>query len=121
MSSKNFFKARTILAPTLDIIEEVNNHLMAIIPVEELLNIINCSNLPPHKLILKIDVPVMLLMNVDHSSGLCNGTRLQVRKLENHVIECEVLMGNNVGHIALISRMNMVPTNETVPIRFQRR
>ncbi|XP_015960600.1 uncharacterized protein LOC107484558 [Arachis duranensis] len=32
MSSKDFFKARPILAPTLDIVEEVNNHLMAIIP-----------------------------------------------------------------------------------------
>ena len=32
MSSKDFFKVRTILAPTLDIVEEVNNHLMAIIP-----------------------------------------------------------------------------------------
>ncbi|XP_016206186.1 uncharacterized protein LOC107646515 [Arachis ipaensis] len=51
--------------------------------------------------------------------GLCNGTRLQVRKFGNHVIECEVLMGNNVGHIALIPRMNMVPTNETVSVRFQ--
>ncbi|XP_016162397.1 uncharacterized protein LOC107605142 [Arachis ipaensis] len=121
MSSKNFFKARTILAPTLDIIEEVNNHLMAIIPVGKLLDSINCSNLPPHKLILKVGVLVMLLRNIDHSSGLCNGTKLQVRKLENHVIECEVLTGNNVGHIALILRMNMVPTNETVLVRFQRR
>ncbi|XP_016204698.1 uncharacterized protein LOC107645232 [Arachis ipaensis] len=112
MSSKDFFKARTILAPTLDIVKEVNNHLMAIIPGEkklylssdsicmdkgnmesqldlygpELLNSINYSDLPPHKLILKI--------------------------------ECEVLTGNNVGHIALIPRMNMVPTNETVPVRF---
>ncbi|XP_016164494.1 uncharacterized protein LOC107607016 [Arachis ipaensis] len=140
-----FFKARTILAPTLDIVEEVNNHLMAIIPrggklylssdsicmdegnmesqldiySPELLNSINCSGLPPHKLILKVGVPVMLLRNIDKSSGLCNGTRLQVRKLGNHVIEYEVLMGNNVGHIALIPRMNMVPTNETVAVRFQ--
>ncbi|RYR34838.1 hypothetical protein Ahy_A10g049884 isoform J [Arachis hypogaea] len=53
--------------------------------------------------------------------GLCKGTRLQVRKLGNHVIEYEVLTGNNVGHIALIPRMNMVSTNETVPVRFQRR
>ncbi|XP_072071420.1 ATP-dependent DNA helicase pfh1-like [Arachis hypogaea] len=146
-SDQNFFKARTILAPTLDIVEEVNNHLLAIIPGgeklylssdsicmdegnmksqldlygPELLNSINCSGLPPHKLILKVGVPVMLLRNIDQSSGLCNGTRLQVRKLGNHVIECEVLTGNNVGHIALIPRMNMVPTNETVPVRFQRR
>ncbi|KAL1348491.1 hypothetical protein AAHE18_07G083400 [Arachis hypogaea] len=147
MSSKDFFKARTILASTLDIVEKVNNHLMAIIPGgeklylssdsicmdegnmesqldlygSELLNSINCSGLPPHKLILKIGVPVMLLRNIDQSSGLCNGTRLQVRKLRNHVIECEVLKGNNVGHIALIPRINMVPTNETVPVRFQRK
>ncbi|XP_020972971.1 ATP-dependent DNA helicase PIF1-like [Arachis ipaensis] len=87
----------------------------------ELLNSINCSGLPPHKLILKVGVPVMLLRNIDQSSGLCNGTRLQVRKLRNHVIECEVLTGKNVGHIALIPRMNMVPTNKTVPVRFQRR
>ncbi|XP_015944645.1 uncharacterized protein LOC107469782 [Arachis duranensis] len=91
MSSKDFFKARTILAPTLDIVEEVNNHLMAIIPGgeklylssdsicmdegnmesqldlygPELLNSINCSGLPPHKLILKVGVPVMLLRNID--------------------------------------------------------
>ncbi|XP_016162509.1 ATP-dependent DNA helicase PIF1-like [Arachis ipaensis] len=147
MYSNNFFKARTILAPTLDIVEEVNNHLMAIILEgqklylssdsicmdegnmksqldlysPELLNSINCFGLPPHKLILKVGVLVMLLRNIDQSSGLCNGTRLQVRKLENHVIECEVLTGNNVGHIALIPRMNIVPTNETIPVRFQRR
>ncbi|XP_057746381.1 uncharacterized protein LOC130965634 [Arachis stenosperma] len=35
MSSKGFFKARTILAPMLDIVEDVNNHLMAIIPREK--------------------------------------------------------------------------------------
>ncbi|XP_072058078.1 uncharacterized protein [Arachis hypogaea] len=147
MSSKDFFKARTILAPTLDIVEEVNNHLMTIIPGGEklylssdsicmdegnmesqldlygpkLLNSINYSGLSPHKLILEVGVPVMLLRNINQSSGFCNGTRLQVRKLRNHVIECEVLTGNNVGHIALIPRMNMVPTNETVPVRFQRR
>ncbi|XP_057739800.1 uncharacterized protein LOC130956861 [Arachis stenosperma] len=87
----------------------------------ELLNSINCSGLPPHKLILNVGIPMMLLRNIDQFSGLCNGTRLQVRKLGNHVIECEVLTGNNVGHIALIPRMNMVSTNETVPVRFQRR
>ncbi|XP_072066737.1 uncharacterized protein [Arachis hypogaea] len=83
----------------------------------KLLNSINCSDLPRHKLILKVGDPVMLLRNI----GLCNGTRLQVRKFENHVIECEVLTDNNVGHIALTPRMNMVPTNETVPVRFQQR
>ncbi|XP_057746484.1 uncharacterized protein LOC130965740 [Arachis stenosperma] len=147
MSSKDFFKARTILAPTLDIVKEVNNHLMDIIPGgkklylssvsicmdeenmesqldlygPELLNSINYCGLPPHKLILKVGVPVMLLRNINQSSGLYNGIRQQVRKFRNHVIECEILTGNNVGHIAMIPRMNMVPTNATVTVRFQRR
>ncbi|RYQ83053.1 hypothetical protein Ahy_B10g101668 isoform C [Arachis hypogaea] len=63
----------------------------------------------------------MLLRNIDQFNGLCNGTRLQVRKLENYVIECEVLTRNNVDHITLIPRMNMAPTNEIVLIRFQQR
>ncbi|XP_020963933.1 uncharacterized protein LOC107611169 [Arachis ipaensis] len=144
MSLKDFFNTRTILAPTLDIIEEGNNHLMAIIlrgeklylssdsicmderNMEsqldfygpELLNRINCSGFPPHKLILKVGVLVMLLSNIDQSNSLCNGTRLQVRKLGNHVIECKVLTSNNVGHITLIPRMNIVSTKETVLLDF---
>ncbi|RYR59710.1 hypothetical protein Ahy_A05g025648 [Arachis hypogaea] len=35
LTERDFFKARTILAPTLDIVEEVNNHLMAIISGEK--------------------------------------------------------------------------------------
>ncbi|XP_015932782.1 uncharacterized protein LOC107459082 [Arachis duranensis] len=86
MSSNDFFKARTILVPTLDIVEKVNNHLMAIIlggeklylssdlicmdkgNMEnqldlygpELLNSINCSGFPLHKLILMVGVPACL-------------------------------------------------------------
>ncbi|XP_020970185.1 ATP-dependent DNA helicase PIF6-like [Arachis ipaensis] len=112
MSTKDFFKARPILAPTLDIVEEVNNHLMAIIPGGK-------------KLYLSSDSIFMdegnMESQLDLYDGLCNGIRLQVRKLGNHVIECEVLTDNNVGHIALTPRMNMVPTNKTVPVRFQRR
>ncbi|RYQ95320.1 hypothetical protein Ahy_B08g090501 [Arachis hypogaea] len=87
----------------------------------ELLNSINYSDFSPHKLILKVIDSIILMRNTDQSSGFCNSARLQVRKLENHVIQCEVLTGNNVGHIPLILRMNIVLTNETVPIRFQRR
>ena len=63
----------------------------------------------------------MLLRNIDQSNGLCNGTRLQIRRLGNHVIECEVHIRNRIGQIALIPRMTMVPSNDTLPIKFQRR
>ena len=46
----------------------------------KILNEINCFELPPHKLDLKVEVHVMLLRNIDQSNGLYNGTRLQVRR-----------------------------------------
>ena len=41
---------------------------------EEFLNRLTPSGLPPHELILKKNCPVILLRNIDPSSGLCNGT-----------------------------------------------
>ncbi|KAL4330184.1 hypothetical protein AHAS_Ahas13G0374700 [Arachis hypogaea] len=63
----------------------------------------------------------MLLRNIDQSNGLCNGTRLLVRRLRNHVIECITLTGNKIGEIILIPRMNLIPNNETLPVKFQRK
>ncbi|XP_057761126.1 uncharacterized protein LOC130981559 [Arachis stenosperma] len=106
LKQSTFFKERTILAPTLDVVHEVNNHIMKHIEEDEkvylssdsmcveegsmeseldtftpdVLNAINCSGLPPHELILKVGVPVMLLRNIDQFNGLCNGTRLQIPK-----------------------------------------
>ena len=63
----------------------------------------------------------MLLRNIDQSNRLCNGTKMQVRRLRNHVIECTILTGNQIGEVVLIPRMTMVPNNETLLIKFQRR
>ncbi|RYQ98868.1 hypothetical protein Ahy_B07g086684 isoform B [Arachis hypogaea] len=76
----------------------------------DVLNSINCSGLPNHRLRLKVCVHVMLLRNIDPSNELCNGTRLQVRRLENHVIECNILRGDKSGKVVIISCMNMIPT-----------
>ncbi|GJV08193.1 ATP-dependent DNA helicase PIF1-like protein [Tanacetum coccineum] len=38
----------------------------------ELLNSLNFSGMPPHALCLKIELPIMLLRNVNPSQGLCN-------------------------------------------------
>ncbi|RYQ79324.1 hypothetical protein Ahy_Scaffold6g108051 [Arachis hypogaea] len=82
----------------------------------KVLNALNCSSLPPYKLTLKIGVLVMLLRNIDHSNGLCNGTRLQVRRFENHLVECEILTETRIRKITLIPRMNMVPNNDRISI-----
>ncbi|XP_072084752.1 uncharacterized protein [Arachis hypogaea] len=107
ISSVDYFKDKSILAPTLDVVTEVNNHVMSLLPGNEKvylssdtllnkdshleselytmntesLNALIYSGIPQHKLVLKIGVSVMLLRNIDQSSGLCNGTRMQVRRL----------------------------------------
>ncbi|XP_072081069.1 uncharacterized protein [Arachis hypogaea] len=144
LSVENYFKDRAILALTLDCVTDVNNKMTAGLPGQErvylssdsvcaeeenmefeldafspeILNGINCSGLPPHKLVLKVGAPVMLLRNIDQTNGLCNGTRMQVRRMRNHVLECKTLTGNKPGSIVLIPRLNLIPNNETLPVRF---
>ncbi|KAL4293134.1 hypothetical protein AHAS_Ahas18G0097700 [Arachis hypogaea] len=147
LSVENYFKDRAILAPTLDCVTDVNNKMTAGLPGQErvylssdsvcakegnmefeldafspeILNEINCSGLPPHKLVVKVGTLVMLLRNIDQTNGLCNGTRMQVRRMGNQVIECETLTGNKDGSIVLIPRLNLILNNEILPVRFQRR
>lgn len=79
------------------------------------------SGLPNHRLVLKEDVPIMLLRNIDQPAGLCNGTRLKVRKLGERVIEAEIISGTNIGNITFIPRMKLAPSDNRIPFRFQRR
>ena len=100
----NYFEERAILAPTLDVVESVNDFILSMIPgdvkeylssdsivqldedcqnqgdwfTSEFLNDIKCSEIPNHRLALKVGVPIMLMRNIDQASGLCNGTRLLV-------------------------------------------
>ncbi|KZV50108.1 hypothetical protein F511_31490 [Dorcoceras hygrometricum] len=57
----------------------------------------------------------MLLRNIDHSLGLCNGTRLIVTRLRNHVLEGRILTGSNAGHKVLIPRMSLTPSDPRLP------
>jgi ATP-dependent DNA helicase PIF1 len=142
-----FFEPRAILAPTLEVVDEINNYVLSLMPGDakeylscdtvsrcdgdavvdhrwittEFLNGIKCSGLPNHKLILKVGVPVMLLRNIDVSSGLCNGTRLTITYLGNDVVGGKIVSGNNDGEVVYISRMRLLPSDANVSISFQRR
>ncbi|XP_031090897.1 uncharacterized protein LOC115995892 [Ipomoea triloba] len=104
-----------ILAPTLDVIDSINEYMTSLNTYEgntyfsfdsacksdsnvdllvdvhtpEFLNGIKCSSMPNHELRLKVDTPVMPLRNIDHSVGLCNRTRMVITKLGNHVLEAK--------------------------------
>uniref|UniRef100_A0A1J3DHC5 ATP-dependent DNA helicase n=1 Tax=Noccaea caerulescens TaxID=107243 RepID=A0A1J3DHC5_NOCCA len=149
LGDKSFFKDRAILCPTNDVVDEVNKHIMELIPGEakeyfssdsichsdstairdknvsvEFLNSIKCSGLPNHLLKLKKGVPVMLLRNIDQKNGLCNGTRLQITRLGEHVIEARIISRPDdsvSGDKVFIPRMLLSPTDVKLPFRFQRR
>jgi ATP-dependent DNA helicase PIF1 len=142
----NFFQDRAILAPTLEIVEQINNYVLSLMPGEateylscdsisrfdqndtidhrwittEFLNEIKCSGLPNHKLLLKVGVPVMLMRNLDVSSGLCNGTRLTITYLGRNVIGGKIVTGTNIGDVVYIPRMRLLPSDANVSISFQR-
>ncbi|XP_019184363.1 PREDICTED: ATP-dependent DNA helicase PIF1-like [Ipomoea nil] len=138
---------RAILAPTLDVVNAVNDYMTELHNAEsrsyyssdavckvdgdngifgdvhtpEFLNSIRVSGLPNHTLTLKIGSPVMLMRNIDHSLGLCNGVRLIITKLADHVIEGEILTRPNKGTKVLIPRMSISPSDPRLPFKFQRR
>ncbi|KAL6564122.1 hypothetical protein OROMI_015572 [Orobanche minor] len=139
---------KSILAPTNDIVEKINDHVMSKMSGEvveylssdsickterdvadnedvfspEFLNTIKCSGLPNHVIRLKVGCLVMLLRNIDQARELCNGTRIVVTKLGKQVIEASPISGKGKGQNVLICSMIMSPSDFTkFPIRFQRR
>ncbi|GJV17989.1 DNA helicase [Tanacetum coccineum] len=55
----------------------------------EYLNTLQFSGFPPHELELKVGIPIMLLRNVNLQGGMCNGTRMIIKKLWSKLIEAE--------------------------------
>lgn len=147
MSEEQFFQAGVILAPTLDLVEKVNDYIMGLIPEDqkeylsadsvckcdddfgldhrwittEFLNDIKCSGMPNHRLILKVGVPIMLLRNVDQASHLCNGTCLTVVSLGKNVICAREIGGTHNCEVVYIPRMNLIPSCANVSVTFERR
>ncbi|XP_074297193.1 uncharacterized protein LOC141627891 [Silene latifolia] len=143
----NYLQERAILAPTHEIVEDVNDYVLSLIHEEEriylrsdevsrddrtmgeldlysteFLNSIKCSGLPNHELRLKVGAMVMLLRNIDQSRELCNGTRLIVTDLGRCVISFTVLTGSHKGDRVHIARITLTPSDSSkFPVRFSRR
>jgi hypothetical protein len=49
-----------------------------------------------------VGVPILLLHNLNQSIGLCNGTRLIVKRLGQRVIEAEIITTKSVGKCVFI-------------------
>lgn len=78
----------------------------------EYLNMLNFNGLPPHRLELKTNSPIILLRNLNPTDGLCNGTRLIVTKLLPRII----LLGRRV----YIPRICLTHNDKELPFSFKR-
>lgn len=80
------------------------------------------NGMPPHKLVLKKNCPIMLLRNINPSKGLCNGTRLICRAFEKHTIIAEIAVGEHKGDITFIPRIPLQPSDPKLyTVEFTRR
>jgi len=105
----NFIRNRAILTTKNEDVDEINKQIINMFPGNaqefllvdlvkdedlvhqnlypiEFLNTLTPSGTPPHKLILKVGTPAMLLRNLSSANGLCNGTRLIIKRIQRHTV-----------------------------------
>jgi hypothetical protein len=142
-----YLRQRAILAPTNDIANEVNTHILDMVPTEgreylscdsksspagtvqeedlfyppEVLNAVTVPNFPAHRLFLKKGVPIMLLRNLSQSTGMCNGTRLIIVDLADRVLKAVIITGSHVGDVVYIPRIELTAKKTKWPFILLRR
>jgi len=89
---------------------------------QEYLNSISISGMPLHLTTLKVGSVVILLRNMDYAGGLCNGTRLIIVDLGNHIIRGKILTGKHRGETAFIPRISLdTASSSGLPFTLRRR
>jgi hypothetical protein len=96
-----------------------NEYQQNIFPVE-FLNQIDDASMPPHELNLKLNQPVMLLRNICQSEGMCNGTRLIIRSMHTHFLDCEIVNGKKKGERHFIPKLTLMPSDSDSIITIRR-
>ncbi|GBN59753.1 hypothetical protein AVEN_217765-1 [Araneus ventricosus] len=77
--------------------------------------------MPPHALMLKKGVIVMLLRNLNPKQGLCNGIRLSIAGLHENFISAKIVSECNPGGVVFLSRIELGPSDVNLPFVLKRR
>ena len=142
-----YFMDRIILAARNSDVDDINNAILNLFPgnestfysadsVEtdpgvfsqsvniptECLRSIEASGLPPGELHLKPGCPLILLRNLAPARGLCNGTRLILKRATGRVLEVQILGGQHDGELSFIPRIGLLPSTQNgFPFQLRRR
>jgi ATP-dependent DNA helicase PIF1 len=87
----------------------------------EFLHSLDLPGTPPHHLKLKVGAPVILLRNLNVTSGLCNGTRMIITRCHARLLQAVITQGAFSGRHVLIPRIPIVPSDTGLPFRLNRR
>jgi len=133
--------SRVILTTTNDFVDEINDMLIDRLTgksktyigtdeaiefnnqtqFEDLLHTLNPPSLPPYKLCLKENCPIILLQNLNPCEGLCNDTRLTCCDFKSHVISAKIMIGDFKNMHVFIPRIPLLSSqDEKMPVQFKR-
>jgi hypothetical protein len=144
---REYLASRAIVCPNNQTVDEINKYIVSLLPGDsvqytscdtiiktseqipdfdlvypaEFLNSIEVNNFPAHKLVLKKGTTVMLLQNLNHTMGLCNGTRLLIADPGQHLLRCVMLTGTHAGETVFVPRTSLNTTDLKWPFTLQRR
>lgn len=142
LKNVSIFSQFAILAPKNEHCDEINNSIVNMLPgpektylslntvskdcddflfPTEFLDSLHLSGLPPHSLVLKKGTIVILLRNLNVTSNLMNGTRFIVRNMYDHSLDLESITGQGTGQRILLPRIDLTPSDSTLPFSFTRR
>jgi len=80
---------------SFDSIEKYSSH-GPMLPLEDL-NQLLPNGFPPHKLELKLNIPIIILRNLNKKMGICNGTRAIITKIMKNTVKVRIISGRSIG------------------------
>eukprot|EP00980_Cylindrotheca_fusiformis_P017430 scaffold5420_cov77-Cylindrotheca_fusiformis.AAC.4 len=134
--------SRAILAPLNKTVAQINSHILSHKlnglqrtyysidsecdiegnPIDDLppevLHQTNRPGMPLHELRLKEGAIVMCLRNM--SREVCNGTKLQILKFHNYLLDCKILVGPGIGKKIALPRIKLRDTSNARVFCLQR-